>query len=209
MHGQLYDQALDGERCWIRHQDGRLRRLPVHNWLLGTDADRRFDRTIVDLCSGPTIDLGCGPGRLVAGLLQRGVPALGVDQSVAAVELARSGGVPVLCRDLFGPLPGVGRWHTALLADGNVGLGGDPWRVLQRAGELLRHGGECLAEFDTAITGVESQWVRLESVQTIGPWFRWASVGLDCAARIAEDVGLAVRTVHPIGDRVIASLVAR
>ncbi|MGK2854076.1 MAG: hypothetical protein ACSLE3_08250 [Microbacteriaceae bacterium] len=209
MHGNLYDRALDGERCWIRHQDGRLQRLQVHNWLVGAQADRLFDRAIVNLCSGPTIDLRCGPGRLVAGLVRRGVPALGVDQSVAAVALARNSGVPVLCRDLFGPLPGTGRWHTALLADGNVGLGGDPWRVLQRAGELLRRGGECLVEFDTAISGVDSQWFRLESAHAIGPWFRWASVGLDCAARIAADVGLAVRAVHPIGDRVIASLVAR
>lgn len=209
VHGDLYEQALDGERCWIRQEDGQLKRLPVHDWLIGSRADSRFDRAIVGMCTGPTIDLGCGPGRLVADLLQRGVPALGVDQSACAVELARSSGVPVLRRDLFGPLPGMGRWHTALLADGNIGLGGDPWRVLQRAGELLRRGGECLAEFDTAVTGVESQWVRLESSENIGPWFRWAAVGLDCAARIAEDVGLALRAVHPIGERVIASLVVR
>jgi hypothetical protein len=80
---------------------------------------------------------------------------------------------------------------------------------LQRAGELLRRGGECLAEFDTGKRGIDSQWVRLESADAIGPWFRWASVGLDCAAGIAADVGLALRAVHPIGDRVIASLVAR
>jgi SAM-dependent methyltransferase len=209
VHGDLYEQALDGEQCWIRQEDGRVKGLPVHDWLIGSHADSQFDRAIVDMCTGPTIDLGCGPGRLVADLLERGVPALGVDQSACAVELARSSGVPVLRRDLFGPLPGIGRWHTALLADGNVGLGGDPWRVLQRAGELLRRGGECLAEFDTAVTGVEAQWVRLESAETIGPWFRWASVGLDCAARIAEDVGLALRAVHPIGERVIASLVVR
>lgn len=209
MHGALYDQALDGERCWVRHDDGRLQQLPVHSWLGGAQADRGFDRAIVDLCSGPTIDLGCGPGRLVAGLVRRGIPALGVDRSSVAVEIARSSGAPVLCRDLFGPLPGAGRWHTALLADGNIGLGGDPWRVLQRAGELLRRGGECLVEFDTEVTGVRSCWVRLESSQSIGPWFRWASVGLDCAARLAEDVGLALTAIHPIGARVIASLVSR
>ncbi|MDV3125515.1 class I SAM-dependent methyltransferase [Mycobacterium sp. 21AC1] len=209
MHGQLYDRALDGERCWVRRDDGRLQQLPVHSWLGGAQSDRGFDRAIVDLCSGPTIDLGCGPGRLVASLVRRGIPALGVDRSSVAVEIARSSGAPVLCRDLFGPLPGTGRWHTALLADGNVGLGGDPWRVLQRAGELLRRGGECLVEFDTAVTGIESCWVRLESLHAVGPWFRWASVGLDCAARLAEDVGLAVTAIHPIGARVIASLVAR
>jgi SAM-dependent methyltransferase len=209
MLGNLYDRALDGERCWLRHDDGRLDRLPVRSWLGGSTGDERFDHALVGLCDGPTIDLGCGPGRLVAHLVQRGVPALGVDQSATAIALARRSGAPALRRDVFDPLPGTGRWHNVLLADGNVGLGGDPWRILRRAGELMRQGGRCLAEFDSAIEGVHSGWVRLESSHTIGPWFRWASVGIDCAARLADDVGLAVAGVHPIGRRVVASLAAR
>ena len=106
-------------------------------------ADAHFDEAVVGMCDGPTIDLGCGPGRLVAHLIRRGVPALGVDLSPAAIGLARRSGAPALRRDVFGPLPGTGRWHTVLLADGNVGLGGDPWRVLRRAAELLRQGGRC------------------------------------------------------------------
>lgn len=209
MLGYLYDRALGGEQCWLRHADGRVHPLPVGNWLGGRHSDRDFDRAIVKLCSGPTIDLGCGPGRLVADLLQLGVPALGVDQSSVAVALARRSGAPVLRRDLFGPLPGTGRWATVLLADGNVGLGGDPWRVLQRAGELLRRGGHCVAEFDSTVRGVSAGWVRLESVGSVGPWFRWATVGVDSVARLAGDVGLAVTAVHPIGSRVVASLVTR
>jgi hypothetical protein len=122
--------------------------------------------------------------------------------------MARRSGAPALRRDVFDPLPGTGRWHTVLLADGNVGLGGDPWRMLQRAAELLRDGGRCLAEFDSAIDGIHTGWVRLESSRTVGPWFEWASVGIDCAARVADDVGLAVAGVYPIGRRVVASLVA-
>ncbi len=206
MLGNLYDRALTGERCWIRHDDGRRHRLPVHSWLGGRGADAAFDEALVGLCNGPTIDLGCGPGRLVAHLIQRGIPALGVDQSATAVGLARRSGVPALRRDVFDPLPGTGRWQTVLLADGNVGLGGDPWRVLRRATELLRSGGRCVAEFDSEATGVRASWVRLESSKTIGPWFRWASVGVDCAAALAEEVGLALTAIHPIGGRVVASL---
>jgi len=51
-----------------------------------------------------------------------GVPALGIDQSATAVDLARRSGAPALRRDVFGPLPGAGRWSTVLLADGNVGM---------------------------------------------------------------------------------------
>ncbi|GAY14605.1 class I SAM-dependent methyltransferase [Mycobacterium sp. shizuoka-1] len=206
MLGALYEQALTGERCWLRHDDGQVHRLPVHSWLGGRGADAAFDAAVVALCDGPTIDLGCGPGRLVAHLIQRGIPALGVDQSATAVRLARRSGAPALLRDVFEPLPGTGRWQTVLLADGNVGLAGDPRRVLRRAGELLRSGGRCVAEFDPATAGVRARWVRLESSNSIGPWFKWASVGVDCAAALAEEVGLALAGFHPVGQRVVATL---
>ncbi|HEX9177221.1 MAG TPA: class I SAM-dependent methyltransferase, partial [Mycobacterium sp.] len=138
MLGDLYEQALTGKRCWLRHDDGRVHPLPVRSWLGGRGADDVFDRAVVGMCDGPTIDLACGPGRLVAHLIRRGIPALGVDQSATAVQLARRSGAPALHRDVFDPLPGTGRWHTVLLADGNVGLGGDPRRILVRASELLR-----------------------------------------------------------------------
>lgn len=209
MLGNLYDEALNGERCWVRQDDGEVRTLPVRSWLGGHGADEEFDRALVDMCDGPTIDLGCGPGRFVAHLVRRGIPALGVDQSATAIGLARRNGAPALRRDVFEPLPGTGRWQTVLLADGNVGLGGDPLRILARAGELLRQGGRCLAEFDSTTTGVRTGWVRLESADTIGPWFRWASVGIDSAACLAEQVGLVVIGVHRIGERVVASLAAK
>ncbi|MBB3605248.1 SAM-dependent methyltransferase [Mycolicibacterium sp. BK556] len=209
MLGQLYDRALTGERCWLRHDDGAVHRLPVHSWLGGHGADTKFDAAVVAMCDGPTIDLGCGPGRLVANLVQRGIPALGVDQSATAVRLARHSGAPALLRDVFEPLPGTGRWQTVLLADGNVGLAGDPRRILQRAGELLRAGGHCVAEFDPGTVGVQTRWVRLESSRSVGPWFRWASVGVDCAAALAEEVGLAVAGFHSIGHRVVATLALR
>jgi SAM-dependent methyltransferase len=206
--GNLYDQALTGERCWIRHDDGHVVKLPVRSWLGGRGADRRFDRAVVDLCVGPTLDLGCGPGRMVASLVERGIPALGVDQSATAVKLARRSGAPVLRRDVFAALPGTGRWNTVLLADGNIGLGGDPWRMLRRSAELLRSGGHCVAEFDTGVSGVHVGWVRLESSKTVGPWFPWATVGVDSIARIAGEVGLHVAGVHPLGRRVVADLLA-
>ncbi|SEH49010.1 Methyltransferase domain-containing protein [Mycolicibacterium rutilum] len=208
MLGHLYDRALDGERCWIRQDDGAVHHLPVHRWLGGEHADGRFDRAVVELCDGPTIDLGCGPGRLVSALIRRGVPALGVDQSATAIALARRNGAPVLHRDVFGELPATGRWQTVLLADGNVGLGGDPVRVLRRAAELLRRGGRCIAEFESLGHGIRTRWVRLESRRTVGPWFPWASVGIDCAAEIAADAGLSLTRVYPFGDRVVASLTA-
>lgn len=219
MLGPLYDRALDGERCWIRHEDGEVRALPAHRWLgarcypegaagPAESLDEAFDEAVTTMCTGPTIELGCGPGRLVARLFQRGIPALGVDRSATAIRLAGRGGAPALLGDVFEQLPGMGLWQTVLLVDGNVGLGGDPKRILARAAELLGRGGRCLAEFDAEAIGIRSRWVRLESARDVGPWFRWATVGVDSAAILAAQVGLTLTGVRLIGDRVIASLAA-
>ncbi len=211
MLGQLYDRALGGERCWIRHEDGEVRPLPAHRWLgarNGDASDEAFDDAVTRMCAGPTIELGCGPGRLVARLIRRGIPALGIDRSATAIRLAGRGGAPALLGDVFEPLPGTGRWRTVLLVDGNVGLGGDPRRILARAAELLGRGGRCVVEFDAEVIGVRERWVRLESAREVGPWFRWASVGVDSAASLGAQVGLTLSGVRLIGGRVIASLAA-
>jgi hypothetical protein len=116
MLGQLYDRALGGERCWIRHEDGELHVLPAHRWLgahpddaSGDAFDEVFDEAVTQMCTGPIIELGCGPGRLVARLIQRGVPALGIDRSATAIRLAGRGGAPALLGDVFAPSPASGR----------------------------------------------------------------------------------------------------
>lgn len=208
MLGHLYDRALGGERCWIRHEDGQVRPLPAHRWLGERGSHEVFDEAVTQMCTGPTIELGCGPGRLVARLIRRGIPALGIDRSATAIRLAGRGGAPALLGDVFEPLPGTGSWRTVLLVDGNVGLGGDPRRVLGRAAELLGRGGRCIVEFDTEVVGVCTRWVRLELGSDVGPWFRWASVGVDSAATLAAQVGLTLTGARLIGGRAIASLAA-
>src|ERR1700751_4734714 len=137
MLGHIYDRELGGERFCISHDDGQVGPLPAHRCLgalngdwSGDGLDDAFDDAVTRMCAGPTIELGCGPGRLVARLIRRGVPALGIDRSATAIRLAGRGGAPALLGDGLEPLPGVGRWRTVLLVDGNVGLGGDPRRVL-------------------------------------------------------------------------------
>lgn len=52
------------------------------------------------------VDVGCGPGTLTEALISRLRPAraLGLDATAAAVDLARSRGVPVACVDFDGDL---------------------------------------------------------------------------------------------------------
>lgn len=206
MLGALYERALQGERCWIRWDDGDVAILPVRQWIGGGDEDSGFDRSAVEMCSGATIELGCGPGRLIDRLTARGLPAVGVDQSITAVMLAQRRGAAVVRGDVFGPLPGMQCWQTVLLVDGTVGLGGDPARILSRAADLLIPGGRCVTEFDPLITGIRVGRVRLECGEVIGPWFHWARAGLDSAHRLAEQTGMAITETRRLGPRAIVLL---
>ena len=107
---------------------------------------RPGDASIVDRCHGATLDVGSGPGRLTVALAERGIPALSIDVAPYAVQLARKAGAPALLRDVFDRVPGAGRWVTVLLADGSIGIGGDPVMLLRRVSELLTPLGEALVE---------------------------------------------------------------
>ncbi|MEW2284020.1 class I SAM-dependent methyltransferase [Streptomyces sp. NPDC047841] len=137
---------------FLRRTDGWLLPLEVERWCARADP---VDRAVLDRCEGAVLDVGCGPGRLVAELAARGRTVLGIDVSEAAVgHTVRLGG-QALRRSVFEPLPGEGRWGTVLLMDGNVGIGGDPHALLDRVARLLRPGGLLIAE--TAAVDVDER----------------------------------------------------
>jgi SAM-dependent methyltransferase len=207
MNGPLYDAALAGQRCWVRSADYQTREIPLERWLGDCDDDP-CDRALAARCEGPTIDVGCGPGRFVAALSARGVPAVGIDQSAVAVHLAERRGGRALRGDVFDALPREGWWQTVLLADGNIGIGGDPLRLFNRCRALLRDGGHCVVEFDPAATGATKTMMRLESDGQVGPWFPWATVGLDAVEELGQRVSLRLKDVEIIGERGVAELAA-
>ena len=129
-----------------------------------------------------------------------------VYRSPRAVRLARSRGAQALCADVFKPLPGVGLWRTVLLVDGNIGLAGDPLRILRRCRDMLAVAGYGVVEFDTHHRGATTTLTRLETDDHAGPWFPWATVGLDHAEELAERAGLRLKDVQVIGDRALASM---
>lgn len=164
---------------------------------------------VLDDVAGPAIDLGCGPGRHTLALAQRGVVVLGVDAARTAIDTARRRGAPVLHRSVFDPLPGEGRWATALLLDGNIGIGGDPVALLIRVRELLAPRGAALVEVEGPGVRVERVQARVERLDEHGPWFPWARVGIDALAEVASRAGFTLEAVSEIGGRWFARLRGR
>jgi SAM-dependent methyltransferase len=182
MIGELYESALAGlDIVQIEYAGGMRRELPTQEWL----ALRPGDTTLLDRCAGPTLDVGSGPGRLTVALAERGMPALGIDITPYAVAMTRAAGGLALQRDVFGPVPGAGRWETVLLADGNIGIGGDPVSLLRRARRLLARGGRIVVEVEAPGVPSRTEDVRLRTAGARSDWFRWAHVSVDDIAELA------------------------
>jgi SAM-dependent methyltransferase len=198
-----------GLRHWYaRYEDGPRRSLTeaLRRWCGTADAT---DLDLLDRAPGAVLDLGCGPGRLVIELARQGRQAAGVDTSRVAVRLARKAGATALCRSIFAPVPGEGAWDSVLLADGNIGIGGDPVTLLRRCRDVIGPAGRVLVELDPPGTGMRAERVRLERGGQRGHWFAWAHVGADAIERPAADAGLRVAETWEKAGRSFAALVAR
>lgn len=167
---------------------GVAEHLDVHRWISAADV---ADRSALDGLTGPLLDIGSGPGRMIRAATDAGLEAYGVDADPAAVETSRAVGLPVLDGSVFDPLPNEGTWSSVLLLDGNIGIGGDVEALLARCGELLRRGGILVAEADPdpLRDDVAECRVRDSDGGESDP-FPWSRVGLPALLRAAHDFAL-------------------
>jgi SAM-dependent methyltransferase len=169
----------------LEHADGGT---PL--WAVDGRQLRPGDASLIDRCGGPTLDVGSGPGRLTVALAERGVLALGIDVTPPAAHQAHLVGALTLQRDVFGRVPGTGRWMSVLLADGSIGIGGDPVALLRRVAELLAPRGQALVEVEPPGQELRRERARLWDGTPAGDWLPWAHVGLEQLSGIAGQAGL-------------------
>ena len=199
----IFAHALRGNPVSVVGVEDDPYELPVDDWTRQADP---ADHQLLDHCDGATVDIGCGPGRLTLALQTRDHEVLGVDIVPEAIEQARFRGAVVQLGNVFDPLPGEGLWDTALLADGNIGIGGDPVVLLARARELVRPGGRVVVEVQAPGVVLKVLWATLESGDSTSRPFRWAVVGMDDIADLAEQAGLAVLTRRRVHTRWVVTL---
>ncbi|HKS99131.1 MAG TPA: class I SAM-dependent methyltransferase [Rugosimonospora sp.] len=164
----------------------RPRRLPLHRWCGGLHPG---DHSLLARCAGPTLDVGCGPGRLTAALTHAGRAALGIDISPHAIALTRRRGAPARHADVF-TLADRDAWRHVLLADGNIGIGGNPTRLLHHCTRLLAPGGDILVELDPPGTGSWHGPVTLHHDGVHSHPFPWAAVAADDLTALTQQAAM-------------------
>ncbi|MFB6509111.1 class I SAM-dependent methyltransferase [Streptomyces virginiae] len=183
--GALYGRVRD---VCLRDAEGWSVSLDVARWSARADS---ADRAVLERCTGRVLDVGCGAGRFVEALAACGHTVLGVDVSPAAVISTVCRGGSARRGSVFSPLPDEGSWDTVLLIDGNIGIGGDPTRLLRRIHDVVRPGGLSVVEA-SPLDVDERRRVRIHSGQhAISPVFSWATVGSRALLRHARLAGWA------------------
>ncbi|WP_406349175.1 methyltransferase domain-containing protein [Streptomyces sp. NBC_00144] len=182
------DALLTGQGpLFLRRDDGWVLPLEVERWCAAPDS---ADVTVLARCRGPVLDIGCGPGRLVVALAALGTTSLGLDVSQEAVDRTVREGGAALCRSVFDPLPDEGSWGTALLMDGNIGIGGAPENLLNRVSELIGPNGTLIVE--TAAQDIDER-VEVRFCNGRGARgaaaFPWARAGTRALLAYAEATG--------------------
>jgi rSAM/selenodomain-associated transferase 1 len=177
--------------------------LDVSRWSGAPDV---VDMLVVARCEPPVLDLGCGPGRMVQALSESGRAALGVDMSSVAVGLSMARGGLALRRRINQPLPAEGRWGTALLMDGNVGMGGEVAALLARCAQLVRPGGLVICEVDRVSERHESHTVVLRTEDATSVALRWSRIGAAALLKAAESLDLLLVEEWTAGERVFVAL---
>lgn len=200
--GEPYDHALRTGGPLHLHEDGSAgggsaasRPVEMGRFLAGAD---RAERRLLASTRGSVLDVGCGPGRMVAEACRRGRPALGVDVSPASVHLARTRGLPAHLGSVFDPVPGAGRWDVVLLLDGNIGIGGDPGALLARCHEVASPTSVAVVETSPDRHHHRRYTARVSTSGGRGSdAFPWAEVGAEALRPAASEAGWRpVREVH-------------
>lgn len=169
---------------------------------------------------GRILDVGCGPGRHVLFLQERGVDVVGIDVAPGAIEVAQERGCRDVClMDALALDFEDGSFDGAILFGNNLGMTGTvetTVRMLRELRRVVRPGGQLRANgHDPLITDEPRHLryhernrargrppgqvtIRFEYEGCCGPWFDWLLFERERAAEVLQQTGW--QPVEWLGD---------
>jgi len=182
----------------LHTDDGHVLPVDATRWHRAADV---ADESVLDRVVGSVLDVGSGPGRIVAALAARGHDALGIDISHRAVAYANRSRARSVVADVFGPVPRGAEWSTALLLDGNVGIGGDVPALLSRVRDLVHPGGRLVVETANGDGPRGGRRARVVHGDHTSDWFDWTIASLNDVLSHAPRTGWRLAETWTSQDR--------
>ena len=186
-----------------RSSDGRTWALPVGRYL---GAPSAADEDVLARATAPVLDAAAVPAatssRSRAAACSRSASTCRPSRCGSRASAARTSAR----RRSSTASPAPGTWGTALLLDGNIGIGGRPTALLARLARLLRPGGLVLVELDRPARRAGGTRIRLEAAGAVSDWFGWAHVEADAIGEHAPPPGSRVRETWEFDGRCFACL---
>jgi cyclopropane fatty-acyl-phospholipid synthase-like methyltransferase len=127
----LLDQYEHGERrCVIERNDGCVDDDGEFDYFAPYAKWPKFEKEAIRLAKGKTLDIGCGAGRVLLHLQEKGLKAVGIDVSPLAREICRRRGAKDTRLMSISQLSRkVGIFDTIVMYGNNFGLFGNPKRA--------------------------------------------------------------------------------
>ncbi|GAB7046814.1 class I SAM-dependent methyltransferase [Catenuloplanes indicus] len=114
----------------VERDDGFVSRGDAGRYLQGPEFWAAHEVALLERARGRILDIGCGAGRHMAALRDRGADVRGIDPSPGAVAVCRARGLTAEVGDIEA-LP-AGPFDTLLLMGGNLALLGSPAAAARR-----------------------------------------------------------------------------
>jgi SAM-dependent methyltransferase len=228
-HQDAYGQAmldhLHGKQSWeiVERDDGyfsigagpELYFAEFKDW-------RPVERQAMRYVRGRVLDVGCGAGRVMLHLKQRGFEVVGIDSSPGAIRACKLRGAgPAHVMPIQALGPALGTFDTILMLGGNLGLFGTPdraRRILRRFHRMTTDTGRIIgasrdrtkeedpevAEYvrrNRKLGRVSGQSrVRIRYRRVVTPWFDFFRITPDELVDLLDGTGWQIRRTLQSGD---------
>jgi 2-polyprenyl-3-methyl-5-hydroxy-6-metoxy-1,4-benzoquinol methylase len=128
---RLMDQYVNSEnRCVVERDDGCVDVDVEFDYFASYSKWQQFERQAIRLAKGKVLDIGCGAGRVLLHIQEKGLEAVGIDISPLALELCRRRGAKdVRLMSISKLSRKAGIFDTIVMYGNNFGLFGNPKRA--------------------------------------------------------------------------------
>lgn len=231
--GRAYEDVMNGGAgaLTIERDDGYTDEMSVAGYFGPFEGWAPIEKQAIGLARGRVLDIGCGPGRHLLHLQEKGHEVVGIDNSPKAIDIVRKRGAKdarVVELDEIGPELGV--FDTVLMFGNNFGLVGDPpgaKRFLQTLDKMTSPNALLLGvltdPYDTdnpahlayhqrnRDAGRMSGQARIRAIckDSVGPWINLLFLSRDELTSLLEETAWEVKQVFGEGAHYAAAMEKR